>query len=378
MRPRWDLAVAAEAWERPLAWATAAALAGELPPGGEVRMPGFLAPAPSGFAAPVRFVDTGPGFAERAAVRSALDSDHPAPVLSVWPGVLPADGATEAGHWLAWRGPLPVPALSARLAAPVHAPPVVPRHRREMRRGIEVVRVDCGHGWFDSAGAGLAGERAWLQYGADAPIFVYNTNRFDEPAPPPAQVYAVLASGMLGLRLVLDSKPPPGARLVVFDINPHQLSWSRFLIGGAGRFETFEALVDAFAADNPGVSIRPTAPHEQDNARAQQRWYAGNRHRIASLGALDPIFLELNLLADPAPLLRQMKRGMPAFLMYLDLFTVWHMAGPNPWIADLRDMAAALERRVSATLGPDVTFCPGAQSQVLQLHDVPPVLADGG
>src|SRR5438876_1019307 len=81
---------------------------------------------------------------------------------------------------------------------------------------LEVVRVDCGTGFFEGIAAMRGYGPPWQHYGPATPIFVLNTNVFEEPTPPAASDYVILGSGFLGLRLVVESRPPRGAKLVIY------------------------------------------------------------------------------------------------------------------------------------------------------------------
>jgi hypothetical protein len=207
----------------------------------------------------------------------------------------------------------------------------------------------------------------WPAYGAGQPVFTRNTNDFDEAPVGPCDDYVILGSGLLGWRMVLDSDPRPGSRVLVYDINPDQLAWSRHVLAGAGTVPTLAELEGAFRAAHPDAAIRATLPHERANAEAQARWYAARRAALGELaGRVRVDHVLVDLLRTPSVLLDRLTPDRTVFFMYLDLFTVWQVADEPPWIVQLPGLARSLERAVR-TRTAAAAFLPGPRSSTLQL-----------
>ena len=171
--------------------------------------------------------------------------------------------------------------------------------------------------------------------------------------------------------MVVESNPRPGARVIVYDINPDQLAWSRYLVTQAGRHATLDDVERGFLAARPDVRSRATLEHERANAEAQARWYAANRRLVVGTAArVDVTFVTVDLLISPGSLLAWLRPDRTAFLMYLDLFAVWHVMADPPWIAHLPAVAAALEREVQRRVA-EASFLPGPGSDRLQLAASP-------
>ena len=275
-------------------------------------------------------------------------------------------------------------------APPPHSPPPWPRHQRRREGRLEVVEVDGGEGYFqglaalggsdgsDSSDSSDGSDRParsaargalWPQYGPRRPVFTYNTNDWNELPPPAHDDYCILGSRLLGLKMVAESRPAPGARVVVYDINPDQLNWIRTVLEAAGEVAETAGLVDRFVGRHPGVSVRERLPHEEANARRQSRWFRRHRRRLACLAReLDWHFLVCDLLTDPTPLLTRLGASRSLFFMYLDLFMVWHLEGAVRWVEDHAGMAVSLERLLRSRVSGPVTFLPGPTSAHFQLQ----------
>ncbi len=261
---------------------------------------------------------------------------------------------------------------------PRHRPPAERQHRRRRAGGMDIWTADTGDGYFAALPAEPGYQRApvWPAYGPGRSVFTVNTNDFGEPPPSRHDDYVILASGLLGLRMVLHGDAAPGARVLVYDINPDQLAWCQFLLAHAAQAGTLAELERSFQADHPAVMIRATLPHEQANAAAQAAWYQAYRHQLAALPAkVDLHWLEVDLLNRPADLLGRLRPERSVFFMYLDMFVVWHVHDSPAWIVEFPDLARSLEKEVRHRVRA-ATFLPGPGSRVLQLHGPP--RPDGG
>jgi hypothetical protein len=263
---------------------------------------------------------------------------------------------------------------------PLHRPPRQRRHARRRAGELEIWTIDTGEEYF----AGLAGEPlmagdvpVWSAYGPGRPVFTRNTNDFAEVHPVRHDDYVVLGSGLLGWRMVLDSDPGADARVLVYDINPAQLAWSRHVIERADVDPRLDDLEHSFAERHPAQAQRQTLPHERLNADAQAHWYALNRTRLAVLrDRLCIEYAEIDLWSEPVRVLNALRVDRSVFFMYLDLFVVWHLDDAPPWIAEFPGLARSLQREVHARSA-RATFLPSAGSQTLQL-DWSPFLGAGG
>jgi len=261
---------------------------------------------------------------------------------------------------------------------PRHRPPARRRHRCRRAGAMDIWTADTGDGYFAALLAEPGDHRTpiWSAYGPGRSVFTVNTNDFCEPPPSRHDDYIILASGLLGLRMVLQGNPAPGARVLVYDINPDQLAWCQFLLAHAAEADTLAELERSFRACRPSVMIRAKLPHEQANAAAQAAWYEAHRHQLAVLPArLDLQWLEVDLLNRPADLLGRLRSERSVFFMYLDMFVVWHVHDRPAWIAEFPDLARSLEKEVRHRARA-ATFLPGPSSRVLQLHGPP--RPDGG
>jgi hypothetical protein len=265
---------------------------------------------------------------------------------------------------------------------PLHRPPARPHHGVEKVGALDVWTVDGGDNYFQAL-AGLEGSGnspVWAQYGRHHPVFVYNTNDFDEPPPPAHEEYFILGSGLLGLRMITESRPAAQARVVVYDINPDQLLWIKFVLQVCGEAQDLAEVVDIFREMHGACQVRQVLAHEASNAARQAAWYRYNRLRLADIGAaLEWEFLDCDLWNDPGQLLRRVRPGRSLFFMYLDLFVIWRVCGEVPWVENHMGVALSLEEAVRSRAQAPVTFLPGAQSVRFQLHPNSPfALKQGG
>jgi hypothetical protein len=348
--------VAGEAWELPMAQLTLDTLAGH-GAADEVLLPPELAGLRSAAAAP----------AQTPRIR----------VIGVPPGRFRCynDIVTD----LARRRPdARIVAAGSNSAAdpdcvPVHQPPRPRCHAHRRIGDLDVWTVDSGEGYFPAlVTVGIAPARpVWTVYGEGRPVFTRNTNDFAEPAPLAHDDYVILGSGLLGWRMVLESDPSAGARVLVYDINPDQLAWSRHVLCRAAVESDLVRLERDFDAAHPAARRRPPMPHEQDNADAQARWYAEHHRELGSLaGRLQVEHVLVDLLNTPAGLLDRLRLERSAFFMYLDLFTVWQVADRPPWICEFPGLARSLEGEVSRRCAA-ATFLPGPGLHTLQLAGSP-------
>jgi hypothetical protein len=263
---------------------------------------------------------------------------------------------------------------------PRHRPPARRRHRHRQTGELDIWTADTGDGYFAALLAQPGSPRApvWPMYGPGRPVFTVNTNDFNERPPGRHDDYVILGSGLLGLRMVVHGDPGPGARVLVYDINPDQLAWSRFVLARAGQAATLAELERSFQARHPRVVIRASLPHERDNAAAQAAWYQAHRRELAALpGRVNLRWLEVDLLNRPGNLLGMLRPDRSVFFTYLDLFVVWHMQDSPPWIVEFPGLARSLENEVRRRAAA-ATFQPGPGSRVLQLPERPQRLALNG
>lgn len=237
---------------------------------------------------------------------------------------------------------------------------------------LEVVTINACAGSYRAQWLRDTGLGNWISYGSGQPIFTHNTNRFDEAPPPKNDTYVVVASGLLGLKMIVESRPDPQARIVIFDINQHQLDWSQYVIAHAAKESDFTSLNAAFQAEHPELPIRQVLAHERANAEAQNAWYAAHHSDIAALGDHPITWTRANLLNDPAPLLSQLSPVGRTFLMYLDIFLPWlHREGP-PTVLDLHQLAAEFRAEVIDRTNSETNFLPRLVTHEIQLPDHSP------
>jgi hypothetical protein len=372
--------IVGEAWEAPFARATALSLVGRIPADAEVLVPAELARAVHGILpnAVCAVAPAGAGFASYPQLRDRVTGAARTPTLVLAAGVVARDEtrrAASAARYAEWNGPGTIP-LRCVLEPPLHRPPARRRHRRRRIGALDVWDVDGGERYFQALPSFVSdGVPVWAQYGPRTPVFARNTNDFDEPAPPRRAQYAILAAGLLGLRLIIDSDPLAGAPAVVYDINPDQLDWLRFVLARASEIETLDRVVEGFALAHPAASVRTVEPHERDNAQRQSAWYARNRMLIAALARrLEWHFVRCDVLTQPAPLFDALDPARSTLLMYLDLFVVWHVDAPRPWVERHAGMALSFERLARERLRGEITFVPGPRSKPFQLAPQSPFL----
>lgn len=375
---RYSIAIAGEPWEAPFASATAASIARWAAPETAVWAPSEFADALRGTACGATFVPPrDDGFQTYSAVRARVVDAANAPVLILAAGTTAARavpverlGARSCDERrLEWIAAGDGPTI-LHFHPPPHQPPAAPAHSVRREGLLDVWEVRGARSYY----AGLLSldvgtlPPVFSSYGQGRPLFVYNTNRFDEPAVPPHQQYVILGSGLLGLRLVLESDPPPGARVIVYDINSGQLAWIRFLLANAGAAAELEDVVRSFSAACPGVGVRPVEPHERENAAAQAAWYRRHHERLAVLShQVQWDFVVCDLLTAPRSLLDRIDPAMSTMFMYLDLFLIWRIDAERPRVEHHVDLAESLEELVRGAIRGSVTFVPGAASCRFQL-----------
>jgi hypothetical protein len=200
-------------------------------------------------------------------------------------------------------------------------------------------------------------------------VFTYNTNNFDEAPVEAHDDYVILASGLLGLRMIVDSKPSNGARIIVYDINSDQLRWLKFVLKVSGEISDFEKVIERFRSQSHSASVRSVLPHESTNASCQAEWYRKNHYRLAELvPQVEWEFVECDVWTAPSVLLNRLRPGRKLFFMYLDLFMVWHVNDDCPWVENYANIAASLEDSVKERARGPVTFLPGKRSSAFQIQ----------
>ena len=253
---------------------------------------------------------------------------------------------------------------------PPHAPPARPAHRRRRFGRLDLWTVDNGDGYFSAL---LAEERraqtpVYPQYGRGMRLFTYNTNRFRPVPLEPHDDYFIVASGLLGLRSILESHPRANARVVVYDIQEAALDWIRFLLAEAHGHAELPALIREFQRNHPSVAVREVLPHEESNAKRQREWYGENHAAISDLAKrLCWEFVPCDLLQSPRPLLERLRRGRATFLMHLDLFTVWHFRPRATWVEDHVGLVRSFTEAVRTRVGDPVTFYPRLSDERFEL-----------
>jgi hypothetical protein len=378
------LGIVAEPWERAYAWATVDACLGLIPSCDRLLVPDFLAPLPDTIRTGVEVVPVacGHGFASADSVTDAIAAAAGvSPLLLLSAGALPTEpgsvpdviaGVRPAFRWTG--PPSQLPALVQEWSTPVHRPPAVPRHMHRRFGTLDVWRVDTGEHYFQAIDSLSGLPPVFSQYGRAAPLFIYNTSDFSEPPPPPCDDYVILGSGLLGLRLVSESNPPPGARLLVYDINPGALIWTDFVLSNAHRLQTFPDLVDAFRVEHPDIAIREIAMHEHENAGEQECWYRDRRAAVAALSHLERVMVQVDVLTAPSALFRLLRSDCRTMVMYLDLFVPWNITGTSPWVCDAPDIARSFETAVRDIVRSPVHFVPSDRTQGFQISPQSPFL----
>ncbi len=307
------------------------------------------------------------------------------PLLLLSAGTFPTGSGAATGTIVGvrpacrWTGPpSQLPTLAARLSPPVHRPPAAPRHTRRRFGTLDVWQVDTGEHYFQAIDFLSDLPPVFSQYGRAVPLFAYNTSDFAEPPPPPCEDYVILGSGLLGLRLVAESKPPPDARLSVYDINPGALVWIDFVLSNAHRLRTFPDLVETFRSEHPDLAIREVAPHERENAGKQERWYHERRADLAALGELERAMVQVDVLTSPSALFRLLRPGRRTMVMYLDLFVPWNIASTSPWVCDAPDIARSFETAVKDIVRSPIHFVPSDRTRGFHIDPGSPFLVQDG
>lgn len=380
----YSIAIIGEAWEATFARETACSLSRWMPREAELVIPAEFVAAMKGIVnSSVHILQPEvSGFQSYANVRNRVCHAIPDKILMISAGVLPATDRPIECLGTAYCEPRIVEWIGSgfgnttlHFSPPVHSPLVQPKHRVRQIGTLNVWEVTGGDQYFqalmllEESGA----PPVWKNYGPGKPVFVYNTNDFDEPLISAHECYVVLASGLLGLRLVVESNPLPGAKVIVYDINPNQLAWTKHVLLHAGDINSLKELIKDFHAEHPGLEIRPLQPHEEANAQKQEDWYHRNHRGIASIArGLRWEFLECDLLAQPGPLLRKLNDQHSTCVMYLDLFVVWHIDGETPWVEHHVGMARSFEKLLVDRMGGHVSFVPGPDSKRFQVASASP------
>ena len=281
----------------------------------------------------------------------------------------PAFKEDRVVEWI--PGPVVGSQTLLRFSRARHCPPADPRHEVIRVGTLDLWNVDTGADYFQALiEMAISNEPAiWPQYGCNRPVFVYNTNDFHEPTIAAHEDYFILGSGLLGLRMVVESQPRAGARVVAYDINPDQLLWIQFVLRHAGDIPELDRLIESFQSAYPSVLVRSVLPHEQENAYSQREWYRRRHRRIAEVAAqLEWEFVTCDLLTNPLPILNRIRPFRSLFFMYLDLFVVWHTDHELAWVECHAALAASLESVVSERVQGHVSFLPGPNSKSFQLQ----------
>jgi hypothetical protein len=382
------VAVIGETWEAAFVRATLRSLPEWLPQEAQVCvLSEFKHCLDDRFPRSVRFVDaTKPGFQSYEDMRERVlaENGEGKGVLLLAAGALPVGtkpleylGASQTRERVfEWHAPIENAATSVLcFQQPPHSPPARPRHTVKRAGALDLWTIDGECNYFQGLTHLQQGDAppVWTQYGLHRPVFVYNTNEFDEPPIAVHDEYCILGSGLLGLRMVAESRPEPGARVVVYDINPDQLLWIKFVLEVCAEIAELDEVIEQFGAKHPSLTIRPVFAHEQDNASRQAEWYRQHRELLHQLRSkLHWEFVECDLWNEPTVLFNRMNRTGNLFFMYLDLFVVWHTDNGSPWVEDHIAAARSLEALIRARTRGQVTFLPGPDSTRFQLHPESP------
>jgi hypothetical protein len=378
----YAVAIAGEAWEAAFAAATALNAARWVAPDVELWIPEEFMRAIGTISRKIHVVPAlSPGFQDYQDIRARMLAAG-GPLLLLAAGAMasrpqPLDrlgGPFSEPRCVEWFADGAGPTV-LHFDPPQHRPPTVPQHRSRREGALMVWELDTGTGYYD----GLLPLNPWdcppvfQNYGPAAPVFLFNTNRFDEPPVGGHQQYAILASGLLGLRLVLESSPPPGARIIVYDINPHQLDWFKFLLKHARTGPEMDDARIQFMALHPNVAVRPVQLHEAANAATQAAWYRENHLRIGRAAReLEWEFVVCDLMTEPGSVLDRLEPSRTTMFMYLDVFLIWHTNAGAPWVEDHAGIARSLEQLVRGRVNEFVTFVPGDASCRFQLSPESP------
>jgi len=333
------------------------------------------------FLLPTEIWDAGRG---ANALADALANIRPSDRILVPEYVLDTGGITESARIVrvdVGRGFVGGGVVEARLRQAAGDPDAVVispvtgaarQHRIHHVGRLEVVTINAGIGSYRAQRLRDTGQGSWITYGSGQPVFTHNTNRFDERPPSECDTYVVLASGLLGLKMIVESRPDPGARIVIFDINQHQLDWSKFVIAQSGTERDFAALNAAFQAEHPDLPLRPVLPHERANAAMQDEWFSNNHHAIAALGDHPITWTRANLLHDPEPILTQLSTQGYTFFMYLDIFLPWLHGDGAPTVLNLHRLAAEFRAEVIERTNTGTQFLPHRVEHEIQLPEHSP------
>jgi hypothetical protein len=378
------VAIVGERWEACFARRTARSLAAWLTESMEIvvpweyerfmtdvcpRQPRVLDPAPTGFQSYQQVRER--TLAQVGQHQGALLLFAGTVPATAWPvkSLGPAFKEDRVVEWIS--GPVVGSQTRLHFARAPHRPPVDPRHEITRVGKLDLWSVDTGEDYFQALMEMAPSKEPaiWPQYGCSRPVFVYNTNDFDERAVARHEDYFILGSGLLGLRMVAESQPRAGARVVVYDINPDQLLWIQFVLDHARDTIELDRLIEAFQAEYPAVLIRSVLRHERENAHSQQDWYRRRRLQIAELTAqLEWEFVACDLMTDPLPVLNRIRQFRSLFFMYLDLFVIWQTDHEPVWVERYPAMAESLERVVRERAQRLVSFLPRSDSESFQLQ----------
>jgi hypothetical protein len=388
------VAIVGEEWEAGFARATARSLAVWLPADAKVCVPAELERTVAGvcpgslhIAAAARS-----GFQQYEEIRRRIlqEAKYYDGLLLLAAGTLPGDDPPLERLGAPWRQERVIewhPATKdssptiLRFRQPPHRPPPLPRHTVKRVGALNLWTIDGGSEYFQALLSlnGAGSPPIWSQYGARRPIFAYNTNDFSEPPISTHDEYFILGSGLLGLRLIAESRPAAGTRVVVYDINPDQLLWIKYVLEACREIAELEDVIRSFRTKYETVEVRPVLRHEDDNASLQAEWYRSNRQSLYEIGsALNWEFLECDLWNDPVNLLSRVRPVPRLFFMYLDLFMVWRIEEDLPWVENHAGAALSLENSVKTRAKGQVTFLPGDQSARFQLPSGSPFAMEKG
>jgi hypothetical protein len=246
---------------------------------------------------------------------------------------------------------------------------VAPDHRVHYMGKLEVVTIAASAGSYWAQWLRKTGQSNWISYGSGQAIFTHNTNRSDEALQPRSATYVALAFGLLGLKMIVQSRPNPDARIVIFEISQHQLCWSRFMIARAAGGPYLTALNATFQAEHAERPIRHVLAHESANAEAQDAWFAPHHRDIAALKCQQITWTRANLLHHPAPVLSQLSPEGRTFVMYVDIFLPWlHRDGP-PTVLELHRLAAEFRAEVIDRTNSETESLPREVAHEIQLPD---------
>ncbi|HEX6715456.1 MAG TPA: hypothetical protein VF088_00010 [Pyrinomonadaceae bacterium] len=380
------VAVIGETWEAAFVRVTLRSLPEWLPQDAQVCvLSEFKHCLDDHFPRSVRFVDaTKPGFQTYEAMRERVLRVTDEGVLLLAAGALPVGtkpleylGASQTRERVfEWHALTENAAASVlHFQQPPHSPPAHPHHTVKRVGALDFWTIDGECNYFQGLTHLQQGDASpvWTQYGSHRPVFVYNTNEFNEPPIAAHDEYCILGSGLFGLRMVAESRPDRGARVVIYDINPDQLLWIKFVLEVCAEIAELEEVIEQFRAKHPSVTIRSVLAHERENASRQGDWYRQHSQQLHQLRSkLRWEFVECDLWNEPAVLLNRLNPTGSLFFMYLDLFVVWHTDNEPPWVEDHIGAARSLEGLIRARTRGTVTFLPGPDSTRFQLHPESP------